>query len=293
MFQEEIENRYLVNIKGTSDGAQLKFFKDGFWYKQDYFCGEGKAETLTTILLDCSSLDKEEYVSYEYGFINGKEGCRSRNFLKSGEELISLYRFYEVMTGKKLNQDISFLETPEERADFVVSFFKKEAGLDLTDYFAKIFQLDSIIVNEDRHFNNLAIIRTADGTYKPAPIFDNGKSLLVGNYSAREHLSAAENRKRTMAQPFSGSFTTNRKLFGDGFYMDFDRCFKMLKDFPDCQEKEVLLAGLIEEKIIQEEKIKTETFEEKLDRADKMVSIEVKNNPSSGTGHKKERILER
>jgi hypothetical protein len=35
---------------------------------------------------------------------------------------------------------------------------KESCVLDLTDYFKKIFTLDMLILNEDRHLNNLAVI---------------------------------------------------------------------------------------------------------------------------------------
>lgn len=39
-----------------------------------------------------------------------------------------------------------------------------------------------IILNEDRHLNNLALIFDGN-SFKPSPIFDNGLSLFTGNQS--------------------------------------------------------------------------------------------------------------
>lgn len=35
MFHEEIDNQYIVYQEGTSEGTQLKYYKDGYWYKEE------------------------------------------------------------------------------------------------------------------------------------------------------------------------------------------------------------------------------------------------------------------
>ena len=244
MFDVNLDNEYLADIDGTSEGTQIKFHRDDYWYKLDSFGGEGIAEELCSKILTFSSLTDKEYVCYESGLINNSKGCRSHNFLKNGEEFITLYRFYQLMTGEKLNDKTNLLDTPRERADFVLNFFQNTIDLDLSKYFAKIFTLDYIILNEDRHFNNLGFIRSADGCYREAPIFDNGKSLLVGNHSVNWRLPLAENVKRTIARPFSGSFQKNMELFGIGFQLKIKDCIAEISRYPDCHEKEVLLFQL-------------------------------------------------
>lgn len=34
MFKEEIGNEFIVIQEGTSEGTQIKYRKDGFWYKR-------------------------------------------------------------------------------------------------------------------------------------------------------------------------------------------------------------------------------------------------------------------
>lgn len=139
---------------------------------------------------------------------------------------------------------MNHLNTPRERADYVLEFFSSHCSLDLSDYFSKIFTLDAVILNEDRHFNNLGIVRCRDGSYRTAPIFDHGKSLLVGNMSVRPDLELRECVRRTSAQPFSGSFETNKALFGAGFSIDTEKCLRLLSDEPDSFEKKILLYQL-------------------------------------------------
>ena len=35
MFKEKIGNEFIVIQEGTSEGTQIKYRKDGFWYKKD------------------------------------------------------------------------------------------------------------------------------------------------------------------------------------------------------------------------------------------------------------------
>lgn len=44
MFNVKISEDFLVDTEGTSDGTQLKFFKDGYWYKEDNEGCEGEVE---------------------------------------------------------------------------------------------------------------------------------------------------------------------------------------------------------------------------------------------------------
>ena len=223
MFCEMIDDAFLVSMSGTSEGTQIKYYKDGYWYKKDSFGGEAATEYLN---------------------LNGASACRSRNFLQEGESFITLYRFYQLSEGRKINEDLLRYETPEKRADFVLTYFSKNCALDLSEYFSRIFTLDLIILNEDRHFNNLGLISTENGTYRSAPIFDNGKSLLVGNPSVNRRLPLDENIKQVTARPFSGSHRKNMELFGKGFTLDKEKAIAWLTSEPDSYEKSVLLYQL-------------------------------------------------
>ena len=86
MFKEEIGNEFIVIQEGTSEGTQIKYRKDGFWYKKDNRGHEGRAEYLVSKFMEFTTLQENEFISYEEGTINGKSGCRSKNFLDEEEE---------------------------------------------------------------------------------------------------------------------------------------------------------------------------------------------------------------
>lgn len=92
MFLEKVEEEYIITQMGTSEGTQIKYKKDGYWYKKDNRGKEGLVEYLVSRLLTFSDMESGDYVLYEPGYINDIPGCRSKNFLQKGEELVTAYR---------------------------------------------------------------------------------------------------------------------------------------------------------------------------------------------------------
>lgn len=243
MFRETIGNEYIVMQDGTSEGTQTKYRKGDYWYKKDCRGREGLVEYLVSGMLKYSTLDPTEYVIYENGYINDTAGCRSENFLVAEEELITFYRLYYNEFGKNLSQILAHMTTMEERIEYVVEFIWQSCGIDVTEYLKKIFTLDMIILNEDRHLNNLAVILRGN-SFVSAPIFDNGMSLLTANQSVNWHFPMEENVRRVVARPFSGSHEKMFQYFGTGFYVDFPRVQRWLEEEEDTREKQVLLHQL-------------------------------------------------
>lgn len=117
MFKEEISNEYIVIQEGASEGTQIKYRKNNFWYKKDNRGREGLSEYLVSRFMDFTSLDSHEYIKYEEGTINGNSGCRSKNFLTGEDELITFYRLYYNQVGKDLSKVIAAMDTMEERME--------------------------------------------------------------------------------------------------------------------------------------------------------------------------------
>lgn len=236
----ELANEYIINTDGTSDGSQTKYYKDGIWYKVDRFGGEGEAERLCTILLECSNLSAESFIHYEPAIINGLAGCLSADYLKPDESFVSIYRLYQNTHGGDIAQFLSKMDY-DDAIEYVLSFVREQTSLDIREYLANIFFLDMIILNEDRHFNNLNVIY--DGSrFKPAPIFDNGKSLLVGNRDINYNAPIRENVKKAHSKSFSGSFELNYNYLKDNCSLKFDfpRIKSLLQAEPDSFYKKVL-----------------------------------------------------
>ena len=238
----EIDDRYLVRDSGTSDGTQEKFFMDNKWYKVDRYGGEGIAEELASILLENSNLPENSYVKYKRVLINNSEGCVSDNFLKKGESYITLYRLYSNIYGKDMAAVTSRMDY-DDAIDYVLEFCFKNTGLDIREYLANTFALDALILNEDRHFNNMGVIYDGTG-FRPAPIFDNGKSLFIGNEGYDPGKTIEENKRVAHAKAFSGSFDLNKEYLEKYCSVRFD-IDKTLEAISDDNEVSQVFKGLI------------------------------------------------
>ena len=204
-----INPEYLVTDSGTSDGTQIKYFFENKWYKIDRYGGEGECEELVSSVLGLCDYTAENYVVYNQVIINGERGCVSNNFLQDNEVFQSIYRLHYNVMGRDPAAVTSMMDY-NDAIDYIIEFVGKYTGVDITVYLADTFTLDALILNEDRHFNNLGLIY--DGNrYRTAPIFDNGKSLFVGNSKYRASNSSAQNRRITYAKAFSGSFELNMR----------------------------------------------------------------------------------
>ncbi len=234
-----IDDSFLVRTSGTSDGTQDKFFKDNLWFKLDRYGGEGFAETAASIILKESGIDSSKFVEYTPCLINGKTGCYSKNFLTEDESFITLYRLYKNVTGKDLAQICSHMDY-DDAIEYVISFVKQQTNLDIHEYLANIFALDRVILNDDRHFNNLGIIY--NGTdFRPAPIFDNGKSFLIGNKKATEKASIQEKIGCIFSKSFSPSFEINEKYLKKYCTLKInDSCLKSIEKLENKKITEIL-----------------------------------------------------
>ena len=200
----EIDEMYLVRTAGTSDGTQDKFFKDDMWFKLDRYGGEGIAETVASIILKHSGLDSDEFVEYHPCLINGKQGCYSKNFLSKNDSFITLYRLYKNVTGKDLAAVTARMDF-DDAIEYVLNFVKTQTNLDLHKYIANNLALDRIILNDDRHFNNLGVLFN-ESEFLPAPIFDNGKSFLIGNKNATNKTKLEEKIACSYSKCFNPSY---------------------------------------------------------------------------------------
>ena len=204
-----IEPQYLITDSGTSDGTQIKYYYDNKYYKIDRYGGEGAAEELASKILELSNFPEDKYVKYEQILINNSLGCVSHNFLKENESLISFYRLYSNVQGGDLATITSKMDY-DEAIDYVVEFMFRITNLDIKEYLANTLTLDALILNEDRHFNNLGLIYDGN-TFRTAPIFDNGKSLFIGNSRYDQTKPINSNKQFAFAKGFSGSFELNLK----------------------------------------------------------------------------------
>ena len=183
----------LSSLKISSSGMQSKMFDfaSNMWYKQDYLGTEGLSEYVASKLLENSGM---EHVAYEpCKFMMGNReviGCKSENFLKPGERLISSYELLESEFHIDIAKEISHIEDVKDRIKFFVDKVVEATGcMEFGSYLTGLLRLDAVTKNDDRHFNNISLIRNEKGEYRIAPVYDNGGAFLSDKYTYGEHLS--------------------------------------------------------------------------------------------------------
>lgn len=228
----------MIVTEGSSVGTQRKYYDNGYWYKQNQLGYEGYAEYLASQVLNCSNV--KDFVIYEVCRVNGRNGCRSENFLGQEEAFISFQRLYEMYHGAELNDRIRMIPETEERIQYTVDFIREVTGVDCRIYLSQVLSLDMLLLNTDRHLHNLGIIvNRKEQTYRPAPIFDNGNSLL-SDYDRFDRESLEENIDCVVGQPFSASLERQAEAAGIGLRLDYRKLRELLKKEPDIRAVNVL-----------------------------------------------------
>ncbi len=213
----------------SSKGNQLKFCRDGVWYKADYMGYEGLAEYTVSKLLRFSDLPESDYVDYEVEQIeyNGNvyNGCKSRDFA-DGRMLITLESLYKRSFGESLHHVLYQIEDPEEKLRVWTGQVEWMTGIaDFGIYMSKLLTVDALFLNEDRHTHNIAVM-TDGKSFEPAPIFDNGLALLSDTMMDYP-LSADPIEMMSKVKPsifwdsFSEQADVAEKLFGTNVHFFF------------------------------------------------------------------------
>ncbi len=169
----------------SSLGNQEKWKENGTWYKLDQFGYEALTETAVSKLLAYSNIETDTpftFVRYhmERLHVHGRDrvGCASEDFLQQGESLITVNRLLTSMYGIPLKQKLEQLSSNKKRIAYLAEATAECTGLEhFPEYLTLLFELDGLILNDDRHLNNIAVIER-QGVYRYCPVFDNGAGLL-------------------------------------------------------------------------------------------------------------------
>jgi len=208
-------------------GNQEKWYdKDSDkWYKLDQFGYEGLSESMISVLLEKSNIEKDtpfKFVRYtpEKMIVHNRErvGCSSKNFLKEGQSIITLNHLLSKILGKPVKDKLIKLSSDKKRIEYLAEATKEFTGLEyFGEYLCLLFEVDSLFLNDDRHLNNIAVIEK-DGKYEYCPIFDNGAALLSNVQMSPMNIMPKELVSTLIAIPFMISFTrqrnTSQSLYG-------------------------------------------------------------------------------
>lgn len=215
----------------TSKGDQPKWHVGNDWYKADHMGYEALSEVLVGWMLKHSTVGS--FVTYEPVVLqySGKTqtGCRSMNFRQEGEMLLPLEKLHRAYYGIGLARKLAGISDVEDRVQYTVSFVERTTGLtDFGAYLSTLLELDAFILNEDRHTNNLAVIRNEKtGVFRLCPIFDHGLALLSDINEYPLGRDVYECIAAVQAKPFSTDFLSQAEaaaqLYGSFLKFDFTK----------------------------------------------------------------------
>ncbi len=205
------EENILTGWGHSSKGNQLKWKVGDWWYKADAFGYEGLAEVTASHMLEFSNTDN--ILTYEPVNIlyRGRtyRGCKSRNFRKAQEEIITLERLSRSYTGFSLARELSRIADVQQKILYTTELVENVTGLEgFGEYLAVMLEMDAFFLNEDRHTNNIALIYDLETkSYRFCPFFDMGLSLFSDTREAYPlTLDIDECRSRIEGKPFSRDF---------------------------------------------------------------------------------------
>lgn len=210
--------------RNSSKGNQLKWEKNGVWYKADCNGYEGLAEYAVSQLMQFSNLTRDEFALYGTEQIRYKDriyrGAQSRNFLEPGWQIITLERLFMNFCGQSLNGILWRMPGCAERLNYMASQTERITGLrDFGIYLERLLTIDAFFLNEDRHTHNIAVLMNGESDFRLCPVFDNGAALLSDTsmdypmdgdvYALMETVKA-----KTAATDFDEQLETAETIFG-------------------------------------------------------------------------------
>jgi len=219
-----------INPSATSKGNQPKWYQDGYWYKADHFGYESLSEFVCSRFMAYSNLTN--YVEYELCEIHydGRiyRGCRSKSYNENNYDIIPLEKFVRLQSTVGLASIMGKLGNVSDRIEYVSEFVRKNTDItDFEAYLSDLLLIDALFLNEDRHTNNIVMIRNAKtNEWKMSPVFDMGAALFSDtrcDYPLNADLE--ECYKRIKAKPFSEDFDEQldeaEKIYRSSVNFDF------------------------------------------------------------------------
>ena len=205
-------------ISTSSKGDQSKWRIGNMWVKQNARGYEGQAEVLASLVLKCSTLDCSNYVVYQLCTIqltDGEQfdGCYSPDFRGTKQE-VTLERLFEANFSSTDPITNNNTLSTTEKFEQLMALVKQFTGLDVRQQIAQLFAFDALILNEDRHTNNILFLYDPqEKTWELAPIFDNGLSLLSDekDYPPGKPLTIL--KRKVKAKPLNSSFARQLTLY--------------------------------------------------------------------------------
>lgn len=197
----------------SSKGNQEKWLEDGRWYKLDLFGYEGLAETVTSALLARTNVEALgfRYVPYRMERLEVhrrvRNGCSSPNFLMPGEAILTLADLLRKGVGPDWQRTAARQPNLAAKVRWIAEQTARLTGLQrFGHYLTLLFEVDMLFGNEDRHLNNIAVLRRGEG-FDYCPIFDFGAGLLSNVRDYPMEINPKAHLQQLRARPLDTTFT--------------------------------------------------------------------------------------
>lgn len=197
----------------SSKENQEKWLENDRWYKLDLFGYEGLAETVTSQLLQHSNIEELgfRYVTYcmERMKVHQRirNGCSSSNFLMPGESILTLADLFRKGVGPDWQGVVARQPNLAGKVRWMVEQTIRLTELEqFGNYLTLLFEVDMLFGNEDRHLNNIAVLRRGE-KFDYCPIFDFGAGLLSNVRDYPMDIEPRSPMKLLRAQPLNTTFT--------------------------------------------------------------------------------------
>lgn len=212
-------------LESTSKGNQRKWIYDNCFLKADTMGYESIAEyTVSDFLHYAEGVDFTEYMLCEiYDGTNTYPGCYSENFLQENEECWSFFKILKVYFGSSKAAEKELQKrTGKVKYDFVIDIVSEVSSLDINSYISNVLLLDCLTLNEDRHLNNLCVIKGKQN-WRVCPVFDNGLSLLSDTGAYPTGVPVRTYINKVKSKPFSSDFIKQASYAGGKLIIDFKK----------------------------------------------------------------------
>ena len=147
--------------------------------------------------------------------------------MTDGWQIITLERLFHNFFGESLYKAIYRIPEHEKRLSFLVEQVERMTGLqDFGVYLNKLFTIDALFLNEDRHTHNIAVLMNEKGEFAYCPIFDNGAGLLADTtmdypLSGDVYLLMKESKAKTICDSFDEQLDISEALYGENIKFNF------------------------------------------------------------------------
>ena len=151
----------------------------------------------------------------------------SENFKRKDESLVTANTILKNSLRTDYLEEFNRRTSLKERIRLLVDAMGEATRMqNMGAYLTTLFEVDALFLNQDRHLNNIALIRAKFG-YKPCPIFDCGDSFLLDFALYSPEIESRAYLTKAQCLPFKSRFTqtvhTAQALYGKQLAVNIDR----------------------------------------------------------------------